>query len=73
MVARGGEAPDVDVGTRLDDLLHGRLGLRNDNGRDATLQAVAMGSGPSHAPGAAGLLVALPLAAGLLFTRRLRS
>lgn len=44
-----------------------------DQDIDATLQAVADGSGPSHAPGAAGLLVALPLAAGLLFTRRPRS
>jgi hypothetical protein len=44
-----------------------------DQDIDATLQAVAVGSGPSHAPGAAGLLVALPLAAGLLFIRRPRS
>lgn len=43
-----------------------------DQDIDATLQAVAMGSGESHTPGAAGLLIALPLAAGLLVTRRLR-
>jgi hypothetical protein len=43
-----------------------------DQDIDATLQAVAVGSGESRAPGAAGLLVALPLAAGLLVTRRLR-
>ena len=43
-----------------------------DQDIDATLQAVAVGSGDSHAPGAAGLLVALPLAAGVLVTRRLR-
>ena len=44
-----------------------------DRDIDATLESVAVGSGTSHGPGAASLLVVLPLAAGLLVTRRLRA
>jgi len=40
-----------------------------DQDIDATLESVAV-DGASHAPGAAGLLVVLPLAAGLVLTRR---
>ena len=44
-----------------------------DRDIDATLESVALGSSPSRVPAAAGLLVALPLAAGLVLVRRSRA
>ena len=44
-----------------------------DRDIDATLEAVAVRSGASGGPGAASLLIVLPLAAGLLLTRRPRA
>ena len=69
-IGADGEVRSVKVPRRSGSQPWGRP--VTDQDIDATLQAVAMGSGGSHAPGAAGLLVALPLAGGLFLTRRLR-
>jgi hypothetical protein len=44
-----------------------------DHDIDATLEALAVGSGPSEGPGAASLLLVLPLAAGAFLARRARA
>lgn len=70
-IGADGEVRSVKVPRRSDSEPWGRP--VTDRDIDATLESVAQGSTPSRGPGAAGLLVALPLAAGLAFVRRSRA
>ena len=69
-IGANGEVRSVNVPRRSASQPWGRP--VTDRDIDATLQAVALDTGASPGPSAAGLLLALPLAAGVLYTRSRR-
>jgi hypothetical protein len=69
-IGADGEVRSVNVPRRSASQPWGRP--VTDRDIDATLQAVALDTSTSSGPSAAGLLLALPLAAGVLYTRSRR-